>query len=103
MKNMPAVFCIVCMLLCAGCATVGFDFQDGYVSRIKIGTTTQKNIRTMFGSPWRVGVEDGNQTWTYGRYTYRLLSQSSTKDLVIRFDDNGIVTSYTYNTTEHQE
>ena len=91
------------MAMCAGCATVGFDFQDNYVSKIQIGKTTQNDLRSMFGSPWRVGIEDGKETWTYGRYTYRLVGESSTKDLFIRFNDKGVVDSYTYNTTEHQE
>jgi hypothetical protein len=57
----------------------------------------------MFGSPWRVGIEDGRRTWTYGKYRYRLFSETSTQDLVVRFDDKGIVVSYTFNTTEHKE
>ena len=104
MKKKLITVCLVgFMAICAGCATVGFDFQDNYVSKIDIEKTTQNEIRSMFGSPWRVGIEDGKETWTYGRYTYRLVGESSTKDLVIRFNDKGVVDSYTYNTTEHQE
>ncbi|MBU0909342.1 MAG: outer membrane protein assembly factor BamE [Proteobacteria bacterium] len=88
------------MLFLSGCATVGRDFPTYQVPRIKIGETTQTDIRSMFGPPWRVGVEDGTKTWTYGKYRYGLLTDSSTQDLVVRFNDNGIVTSYTYNTTE---
>ncbi|MBN1622515.1 MAG: outer membrane protein assembly factor BamE [Endomicrobiales bacterium] len=91
------------LALFAGCATVGHDFDTSQVPKIQIGKTTQEDLRSMFGSPWRVGVEDGNQTWTYGKYKYRLFGESSTQDLVVRFDDNGVVTSFTYNTTEHQE
>jgi len=88
------------MLFFAGCASVGHDFNSTQVTAIKIGVTTQDNLRSMFGSPWRVGIEDGKGTWTYGKYKYRLFGQTSTKDLVIRFDDKGIVSSYTFNTTE---
>lgn len=91
---------LLCTPFFAGCATVGRDFPSYQVPRIKIGETTQAEIRTMFGNPWRVGIEDGTKTWTYGRYRYGLFAETSTQDLVVRFDDYGIVTSYTYNTTE---
>jgi hypothetical protein len=97
------LFCSVLVTLCSGCATVGRDFPDYRVREIQINQTTQSEIRSMFGAPWRVGIEDGQPTWTYGRYRYNALGGTSTKDLVIRFDNRGTVTSYTFNTTEHQE
>ena len=87
----------------AGCATVGRDFPTDRVSKIQVGETTQNDIRSMFGSPWRVGAKDGQLTWTYGKYQYRLFGDTSTEDLVIRFNDRNIVVSYTFNTTEHDE
>ena len=89
------------MLCLAACATVGRDFPVSRVSDIVIGETTQAQIESMFGSPWRVGIEDGLGTWTYGKYRYRLFGETSTQDLVIRFSENDIVSSYTFNTTEH--
>ncbi|MFH1380448.1 MAG: hypothetical protein ABII23_09230 [bacterium] len=86
-----------------GCATIGYEFPTAEVSNIQLNKTTQGNIKDMFGSPWRVGIEDGQRTWTYGTYHYRLFGDTSTEDLVIRFDRKGIVSSYTYNTTEHEE
>ena len=97
------LFCSVVVMLCAGCATVGQDFPDYRVGEIQLNQTTQNEIRSMFGSPWRVGIEDGERTWTYGRYRYQAFGPANTKDLVIRFDKRGMVTSYTFNTTEHQE
>jgi outer membrane protein assembly factor BamE (lipoprotein component of BamABCDE complex) len=91
------------MLLPAGCATVGRDFPVDRVSDIRIGETTQNEVRAMFGSPWRVGIEDGQRMWTYGKYRYRAFGQASTQDLVIRFDGRGVVASYTFNTTDHRE
>ncbi len=98
---LPAVFAV--FLLSAGCATVGRDFPDELVSRITAHETTREQIRSMFGPPWRVGLEDGQRTWTYGRYRYSIFKDASTKDLVIRFDRKGVVSSYTFNTTEHRE
>ncbi|MBU0743030.1 outer membrane protein assembly factor BamE [bacterium] len=90
-------------LIAAGCATVGRDFPMGHVSEIRIGETTQAEIRETFGAPWRVGEEDGKRTWTYGKYRYRLLGRPRTSDLVVRFDDGGVVASYSFSTTEHDE
>jgi hypothetical protein len=87
----------------AGCATVGHDFDVSQVPRIQMNKTTQAEVQEMFGAPWRVGVDDGRQTWTYGKYHYSLFEEASTTDLVIRFDDKGVVSSYTYNTTERSK
>ena len=97
------VLAAMLLLFTASCATVGRDFPVSQVSDIRVGNTTQDEIRAMFGSPWRVGIEDGQRTWTYGKYCYRLFGQASTQDLVIRFDDRNVVVSYTFNTTAHQE
>ena len=93
----------VLVMFFAGCATVGQDFPVTSVSEIEIGKTTQNEIRTMFGSPWRVGIEDGQPTWTYGNYSYGLFGAKNAKDLVIRFDDSDVVASYTFSTTQHTE
>ncbi len=84
----------------AGCATVGRAFPVESVSRIRMNETTQDEVRALFGPPWRTGIEDGRVTWTYGRYRYRLFGEAETTDLVLRFDERGVVVSYTFNTTE---
>jgi outer membrane protein assembly factor BamE (lipoprotein component of BamABCDE complex) len=89
--------------LLTGCATIGHDFAASEVKNIQIGKTTQDEIKAMFGTPWRTGVDDGRKTWTYGIYHYSLFNDARTQDLVIRFNDKDIVASFTYNTTEHQE
>ncbi len=91
---------VLLLLLIASCATVGRKFTVDNVTKIKIGETTQAEISQLFGPQWRTGIEDGNETWTYGHYRYRLFGQSSTTDLVVRFRANGIVDSYSFNTTE---
>lgn len=83
------------------CATVGREFPTERVSDIELQGTTRAEIQEMFGPPWRTGIEDGYETWTYGRYRYAIFSDAKTKDLVVRFNDQGVVRSYTFNTTEH--
>lgn len=90
------VFVLMLALAVAGCVKVGREFPAEGVSDLQIGKTTKADIRTLFGEPWRVGVEDGSPTWTYGRYEYRVFGDTSTQDLVIRFDAHGIVTGYSF-------
>ena len=99
-KSILAAILCAAMLGVAGCATVGEDFASQGVSQIEIGDTTRDDIREMFGEPWRTGVEDGKRTWTYGKYRWSAFGDAETKDLVIRFNDDGTVSSYVYNTTE---
>lgn len=87
----------------SACATIGRDFAASKVYNIEIDKTTQTEIQSMFGLPWRVGIEDGKLTWTYGSYHYSAFSDARTKDLVVRFDSNNIVKSYTFNTTDPAE
>jgi outer membrane protein assembly factor BamE (lipoprotein component of BamABCDE complex) len=88
---------VLVALALSGCLTVGREFPTEPVSRIAIGHTTRDDIQRMFGEPWRTGVEDGRRTWTYGRYRYKLFGPAETCDLVVRFDANGNVASYTFN------
>jgi len=87
----------VCALALAACLTVGREFPVDGVSEIQIGVTTRDEIHRKFGEPWRTGIEDGRRTWTYGHYKYKLIGETQTRDLVIRFDAKGVVVSYTFN------
>lgn len=82
-----------------GCLTVGETFPVAPVSRIAIGETTKQEIRQTFGTPWRTGLEDGQETWTYGHYRYALLGTTRTRDLVLRFDERDVVVSYSFNSS----
>jgi len=91
------------LLSTSGCATIGHEFPAGQVSSIHIGETSQNDIYTTFGTPWRTGIENGMKTWTYGHYQYSLFSDARTEDLVIRFDKSSRVASYTFNTTKRSK
>ena len=97
------LWCAPVLLLIAlfftGCLSVGREFPTEPVTSLRIGETTQDEVRAAFGTPWRTGIEDGDRTWTYGRYRYALLGPGHTRDLVLRFDASGVLLSYTYNST----
>jgi len=99
-SRMLASSLVVGAALLAGCITVGREFPAQRVAKLKIGSTTREQVKEMFGSPWRTGVEDGRPTWTYGHYHYALLGETRTKDLVVRFDPQDVVASYTFNSTD---
>ncbi len=82
-----------------GCVTIGQEFAASRAADIKIGQTRKQDISDMFGVPWRTGLEDGHPTWTYGIYKYSLFSSADTQDLLIRFDNQGLVRSYTFSST----
>lgn len=90
-------------LLAVACANVGQDFPTDRVPEIQPGETTREQVRTWFGPPWRTGMEDGYRTWTYGRYRYSLFSPVRARDLVVKFDEDGVVRSYTFNSTERDD
>jgi outer membrane protein assembly factor BamE (lipoprotein component of BamABCDE complex) len=102
-KTLRSLIMVMFLSSAAGCATVGHEFPAGQVSTIKIGETTQNDIRATFGNPWRTGIENGLRTWTYGIYQYSLFDDASTEDLLIRFDKRGIVSSFVFNTTKRSK
>lgn len=97
------VLLVVLSLGVLGCVTVGREFSADAVSEIRIGETTREDVRRLFGEPWRTGIEDGKRTWTYAYYRHAWFGKTSTRDLILRFDENGVVVSYTFNTSEPEE
>lgn len=82
-----------------GCMpSVGRPFPVKQVRQIEIGATTKTEIRQMFGDPWRTGIENGFRTWTYGDY-----SLNKTRDLVIRFDEQNVVKSYSFSSSNPED
>ncbi len=105
MPNYFLVLILISMMIIfvSGCLTLGKDFPEVNVPSITIGVTTKNDIRRLFGSPWLSGVQDGHPAWTYGSYDYSLLGDRKAKDLVVQFDDQGRVSSFTFSTTDHNE
>lgn len=100
LKSFRVILTTFILALGAGCATVGMDFATHNVDQIEVGETTRSDIQEMFGEPWRTGIEDGKRTWTYGKYRWSAFGEAETTDLVVRFNKDGRVSSYVYNTTE---
>lgn len=91
------------MIGMAGCATIGHDFDSTSLSWLTPGQTDKQELLERLGEPFRVGIDAGDQTWTYGFYKYKVFGTSITKDLVIRFDASAKLKSYTLNTSFPEE
>lgn len=93
---------VVLPILC-GCLTVGRNFRTDNLAWIVTDKTDRKEVQQRLGEPFRTGLDSGTPTWTYGYYQYRLFGDTCTKDLVIYFNKDGTVSSYTFNTSFPQE
>jgi len=102
-QRMRWVLTATLLLAVCGCLTVGRNFPSGEFSWIVKGKTTKDGVSGHLGEPFRVGVESGLTTWTYGYYKYRLGGETRTKDLVIYFNKDGTVSSYSFNTSFPEE
>jgi len=99
-----SVFAVVVLAAWAGlaCVSVGSNFPSAPIPELAVGRTTQAEVQREFGAPWRTGLEDGKRTWTYGHYRYSLFGGEKARDLVLKWDAQGVLASYTYATTEDE-
>jgi hypothetical protein len=84
------------------CLTVGDDFSSE-VTWIQKSQTTKKELETKIGPPFRVGYDTGLLTYTYAFYRYSVFRPTRTKDLTVRFNQDGTVHSYTFATSFDEE
>jgi len=81
-----------------GCITMGQSFRTEAVKSIVVGKTKQSDVEQLFGLPYRTGIESGDLTWTYLNYHFSVLGTQQTTDLYVRFNSDGTVKSYAFNT-----
>jgi hypothetical protein len=98
-----AVVVSMLSVVAAACVSVGKPFPVEQVPNIQIGRHTPADIEKMFGKPWRTGMEDGETTWQYGDYKRGLFGSTKTRDLVVRFAPNGVVSSYSFNSDQPED
>ena len=83
-------------ILC-GCMTLGKPFEVAPVPSIELGKTTDKDLNRMFGEPYRTGIEDGSNTATWLHYKLSVFGDQRTRDLYVKFNSDGTVKSYAFN------
>lgn len=102
MKKNFAVLGAVILVSCGlcSCVSLGRKFDSGAVKGIVEGKTMRSDIEKSFGAPFRTGVDSGDATWTYINYRFGLFGPQKAVDLVIKFNADGTVKSYAFNSTE---
>ena len=96
MNYIGIVIAVGIVLISNGCGTVGKSFNASKVETIVNGTTTQSDIKKMFGEPFKIGIQNGQPIWVYEDHHYSIIREETSKDLIIIFDPNGIVQSYQF-------
>ena len=85
---------IILAIFFSGCGTVGKNFDESLYSNIAKGTTTHKEIQSMFGPPFKKGIQNGYRVWTYEYNYVNTLGSDIIKDMIIVFEKNGVVKSH---------
>ena len=86
------------LLACAltACGSVGKEFDPALAESVVNGKTTKQEVRSMFGTPFKTGIQNGNEVWVYERDTYSALGKDTSKDFILVFDKEGVVTSHQF-------
>jgi outer membrane protein assembly factor BamE (lipoprotein component of BamABCDE complex) len=83
-------------LVVVGCSLkFGQPFPSPDAAAIQIGVTNKQTLERLFGSPYQVGIDSGDQTWRW-LYGERRRDHEVTKDLNVRFNPNGTVKAYSF-------
>jgi hypothetical protein len=78
----------------SGCGTAGKNFDESLYSNIVKGTTTHKEVKAMFGPPFKKGIQNGYPVWTYEYNHVNSFGSDIIKDMIIVFEKNGVVKSH---------
>lgn len=81
-----------------GCLTVGEEFPSE-VTWITANKTTRAEVEKRMGPPFRAGYDTGLLTYTYAFYRYSVFRPTRTKDLTVRFKNDGTVDSYSFSSS----
>lgn len=81
-----------------GCVTRGQDFASD-LRWIKVKQTSKTEVSQRLGEPFQIGSTSGQETWTYGRYNYKLFGEAKTKEIKFYWSPDGKVDSYSFNSS----
>ncbi|HXJ82373.1 MAG TPA: hypothetical protein VMS64_27275 [Candidatus Methylomirabilis sp.] len=97
MRASAVVPCLLALTVLAGCLSFKFgrDFPSPEAKMIVVGTTDKASLERMFGTPYQVGLDNGDQMWRWF-YGQRNSSAELSKDLSVRFSADGIVKAYAF-------
>ncbi len=89
--------CLLALTVLSGCVSIKFgrEFPSPDPKMIVAGKTDKTSLQRMFGEPYQVGLDSGDQTWRWF-YGQRESGAEISKDLSIRFNPDGTVKSYSF-------
>ncbi len=83
-----------------GCGTAGKPFDAEALDKIVNGTTTQAEVERLLGPPFKKGWENDKPVWIYEYNKYQMLGRDESKDIIIKFDKDGVVRSHQFMTSQ---
>jgi len=107
---------MLCVLV-VGCASYGKKIDLSSVDKIQKGVTTEAQVKAMLGNPMSVGITAEGKKFMMYMYTQSQTKASTfipivgafvggadtqTQTLQIWVDENDVVTTYTYNTSNSE-
>ena len=97
MRRLAVLLVLAVLTVAAGCAGLrpGRVFPSPEPAQITINVTDKAALVRMFGEPYQVGLDSGDQTW---RWFYAEFGGDGelSKDFTVRFNPNGTVKSYSF-------
>ena len=91
------LLCLVALGLLGGCVSIkiGREFPSPDAHWIVAGRSDRWGLQRMLGEPYQVGFENGDPTWRW-LYVQRDGAGAVSKDLIVRFNAEGLVKSYSF-------
>lgn len=96
MKRLASIGFLATGLAAAGCGTSGKEFNADLFESLRNGHTTQREVESMFGRPFKKGFQNDKKVWVYEYNKYRMFGSDFSKDMVIIFDDSGVVENHQF-------
>src|SRR5262245_3650936 len=86
---------LLALLVLVGCSSLkaGRDFPSAEPRLIELNKTDKAILQRTFGEPYQVGLDSGDQTWTW---FYADAGSDRSKSLTVRFNSDGTVKSYAF-------
>ena len=97
MRWSTVVTCLLALTMVTGCISLKFgrEFPSPEAKSIVAGKTDKASLERMFGAPYQIGLDSGDQMWRWF-YGERESGGETSKDLIVRFNTDGTVKSYAF-------
>lgn len=85
---------VLIVLALAACGSTGKDFDPALTENIVNGKTTKEEIRSMFGEPFKTGVQNGDPVWAYEYTEYGHSKTNPSRQLIVVFGPDDVVKTH---------